>query len=82
MLDQAPDQEAVEEMRAQLESFGGIDSIPAEVWIDEDGLPRRMKMSMDFEGGSADMEMSVDMFDYGIDVEVEPPAKFEELPSS
>jgi hypothetical protein len=82
MLDQAPDQEAVEEIRARLEAFGDVGSIPAEVWIDEDGLPRRMEMSIDLEGDATDMEMSVDMFDYGIEVDVQAPEKFEELPSS
>lgn len=79
MLDQAPDQEAVEEMREQLETLGDMDSIPAEVWIDEDGLPRRMTMSMDL-GDEGSMDISLDMFDYGIEVDVEPPKAFEELP--
>lgn len=82
ILDQAPDQEAVAEMRARLESFGDVGSIPAEVWLDEDGLPRRMEMSMDFDGDGADLEISVEMFDYGIEVDIRPPKKFKELPSS
>ena len=79
ILDQARDQEAVEDMRAQLETLGDLDAIPAEVWLDEDGLPRRMTMSMDF-GDDGAMEMSFDMFDYGIEVDVQPPKDFEELP--
>lgn len=82
ILDQAEDQEAVEEMRAQLETLGNFDSFPAEVWIDEDGLPRRMTVAMDFGDGAGSMEVSIDMFDYGIEVDVRPPAKFEEMPSS
>lgn len=82
ILDQAPDQEAVEEMRAQLEAFGDVDSVPAEVWIDEDGLPRRMEMTMDLGDDAGAMEISIDMFDYGIEVDVQPPKKFEELPGA
>lgn len=85
ILEQAPDQEAVEELEAQLDSLGSdLESVPCEVWIDEDGLPRRMKMSMEFDVGSqdGDMEISMDFSDYGIDVDVEAPKDFEELPAT
>lgn len=85
ILEQAPDQEAAEELEAQLDSLGGdFDSIPSEVWIDEDGLPRRMTISMEFDAGGqdGDMDISMDFFDYGIDVDVEPPKDFEELPAA
>lgn len=82
MLDQAPDQEAADEIRAQFEAMGGdIDTIPSEVWIDEDGLPRRMQLSMSIEaeGQTAELDMTIDLFDYGVDVEVEPPADYEDV---
>jgi hypothetical protein len=81
MLDQARDQEAVEAMRAQLEAFGDVDSFPMEVWIDEDGLPRRMDVVMDMADIGA-MDASIEMFDYGVEVDVRPPRKFQELPGS
>lgn len=84
MLEQLPESE-VEQFESQMEALGGsVESIPAEVWIDEDGLPRRMKMlmSIEVEGQSMEMDMAIDIFDYGVEVDVEPPAKFEELPTS
>ena len=82
ILDQAPDQEAAEEVRAQLESLGGdIDSIPAEVWIDEEGLPRRMKMDMsvDAQGQTAEILITMEFSDYGVEVDIQPPKDFEEI---
>jgi hypothetical protein len=84
MLEQLPESE-VDELEAQMEALGGsVKSIPAEVWIDEDGLPRRMKMTMsiDAQGQSIEMDIDMEFFDYGLEVNVEPPAKFEELPTS
>lgn len=81
ILEQAPDEEAAD-VRAQLEALGGeLDSIPSDVWIDEDGLPRRMQLDMSIEaqGQTADMEITMDLFDYGVDVNVEPPADFEDI---
>lgn len=82
MLEQAPDQEGADEIEAQLESLGGaIDSIPSEVWIDEDGLARRIKldMSVEAQGQTADILITMEFSDYGVEVDVEPPAKFEEI---
>ncbi len=82
ILDQAPSEEAAEKTRAQLEALGGeVDSIPAEVWIDEEGLPRRMKldMSVEAQGQTADILITMDFSDYGVEVDVEPPADFEEI---
>ncbi len=85
ILEQAPDQEAADELKEQLDAFGGeIDAIPADVWIDDDGLPRRMKMTMSVEAGgqTADVDITVDLFDYGLEVDVKPPKKFEEFPAA
>lgn len=81
ILDQAPNQEAVEELRAQLEAFEGMDSIPSEVWIDDEGYPRRMSMtmSMEAEGQTMEMDITMDLFDYGVDVEITPPEKFQDV---
>ncbi|HYP23152.1 MAG TPA: DUF6612 family protein [Actinomycetota bacterium] len=82
ILDQAPDEEAADEIRAQLEQFGGeVDSIPADVWIDEEGLPRQMKldMSMEAQGQSIEMLITMGFSDYGAEVDIEPPADYEEI---
>lgn len=84
ILEQAPNDEAADEIRTQLEALGGeVDSIPADVWIDEDGLPRRMelKMSVEAQGESAEMDITMDLFDYGVEVDVEPPSDYEEISS-
>lgn len=73
-------EEEIDALRTQLETLGD-ESIPSEVWIDEDGLPRRMKLSMDVEAGgqSADMDLTIGLSDYGVEVDVEPPSDFEEV---
>lgn len=73
-------EEEVEALRTQLEALGD-ESVPSEVWIDEDGLPRRMTLAMNVEaeGQAADMDITVDLYDYGVEVDVEPPADYEEV---
>ncbi|HEX2294539.1 MAG TPA: hypothetical protein VHN37_04445 [Actinomycetota bacterium] len=82
MLDQAPDQESAERLRSRLDGFEGLETIPADVWIDADGLPRRMTVEMTFEAGgeSGGVDMSMDMFDFGVEVDARPPKRFEDLP--
>jgi hypothetical protein len=75
-------EEELEALRSQLEPMeDAAESIPTEVWVDEDGLPRRIKLSMSFEtaGESMEMDMTMDLFDYGLDVDVEPPSRYEDL---
>jgi hypothetical protein len=55
----------------------GLDSMPLDVWLDGDGLPRRILIDTTFEvsGQQAAFHMQVDMSDYGAPVEVAlPPA--------
>ncbi|MEW6476215.1 MAG: hypothetical protein AB1679_28485 [Actinomycetota bacterium] len=56
----------------------GTTTMPAEVWLDADGLPRRMayEMSMSLGAGAPPMtfRVSMDMFDFGQPVTVTPPA--------
>lgn len=85
-------QDASEDVKAAMaqavEQFG-FGTYPAEVWIDDDDLPRRVAFSMDLskakipgaEGidpgaaGLGTMTIEMDMFDYGVDVDLEiPPA--------
>lgn len=65
---------AVSEVLGQL----GNPLLPGEVWLDADGLPRRMsfEMSMAPGAGAAPMKVSVsmDMFDFGQPVSITPPA--------
>ncbi len=75
-------EESPEELRAVLE--GALDSLekqlgtsefPIEVWIDEDGLARRYRQDLSIPnpsgGGDIEQSMTMELFDFGIDVEVE-----------
>lgn len=74
-LEQAPNQDAVDEFEAKFGSdLGSLPSVPVDVWIDAEGLPRRIELSV------AGMSVSADFFDYGTDVDVEAPKDFEEFP--
>ena len=63
--------DAMSEMLEQLRSA----TIPIEVFIGDDDLVRRitMKMDMAVEGQRIDMSMTMDYFDFGVDVDVEAP---------
>jgi hypothetical protein len=62
----------------QFEALGIDEKIPFEIWIDDEGLPRRQRITMDFgdlgpgsEGAA--MEMTVDFSDFGEPVDIEIP---------
>jgi hypothetical protein len=68
------------EARAAIEALlaeSGLETIPAEVWIDGDGLVRRIGLAyegMEFTPGQkGDMTLRVELYDYGVEVEVQPP---------
>jgi hypothetical protein len=70
-----------EQLEAAVEQFGalGIDEkIPFQIWIDEDGLPRRQRITMDFGDlvpgvEEAHLDMTVDYSAFGERVDVEVP---------
>jgi hypothetical protein len=78
-------EEADEKTRKQLEAMVeqfealGIDAkMPFQIWIDDEGLPRRQRITMDFGdlvpgAGEARMEMTVDYSAFGEPVHVEIP---------
>ena len=49
----------------------GIETLPLDVWIGDDDLPRRIRMALGAAG--SDIEIDVVMFDYGKPVDVEAP---------
>ncbi len=62
----------------QFESLGIDEKIPFEIWIDEEGLPRRQRITMDFGklvpgAEEASMEMTVDFSDFGKPVHIKIP---------
>jgi hypothetical protein len=65
----------------KVSELSGISQAPIDVWIDDDGLPRRMRYSFanpratDASPAVGGMTMTMEFFDYGTDVQVEvPPA--------
>lgn len=75
----ADQREAVEPLLKQLD--GSLGEMPVDVWIDGDGLARRMRMNMDglmanamgAAGGEGRASVTIDFFDYGDDIEVTVP---------
>ncbi|HWC15146.1 MAG TPA: hypothetical protein VG929_11240 [Actinomycetota bacterium] len=66
-------------IKAMQEQIGKAD-FPVEVWIGDDGFLRRMRMSMQSDGGTQgafSMTMRLDMYDFGEAVTVEVPAASE-----
>jgi hypothetical protein len=63
----------------KVSELSGIRKAPIDVWIDDDGLPRRMTYSFANPGATTEspalggMTMTTDFFDYGTDVRVEVP---------
>lgn len=66
------------EMREQVRSTftsAGITSVPIEVWVDGDGLPRRIETKVSTQGIDAVSRM--EMFDYGKPVDITVPSAVE-----
>lgn len=85
-LEQAPADQR-EQLEAQLDQMGAGDAkLPVEVWVDADGLPRRMTMGFDGlpaaagAGDGASVEISMEFFDYGEPVEIGVPSPDEVTP--
>jgi hypothetical protein len=56
-----------------LRKLAGIESIPAEAWLDKQGRIRRMKIDMSF-GGAYTMSLTEELYAFGIKVDAQPPA--------
>src|SRR5438876_7827569 len=59
-----------------LRKLTGVQSFPAEAWIDDQGRVRRMKIDMSFNGptgGAFTMSMTEDLYAFGVKVNVQPP---------
>jgi hypothetical protein len=68
-----------EAMREALESvikMIGVDAYPAQAWIDAQGRVRRLQIAMSFTTpqGAMSMTMVEDLYDFGVRVDITPPA--------
>jgi hypothetical protein len=63
--------QAAEQLVDQVET----DTLPVEVYVDADGLLRRLALdlSMNVEGQTLSMKQTTDFYDFGVDVDVEAP---------
>ena len=74
----AATKERLEAAVEQFEALGIETKIPFEIWIDEEGLPRRQGITMDFGdlvpgAGEASLEMTVNYSAFGEPVDIEIP---------
>ena len=67
-------QRARDEMKAMLDEVGD-EELPIEVFVDDEGMLRRitMELGMAVEGQEVAMTMEMDFFDFGVDVDVQAP---------
>lgn len=79
VVERAPEDQR-EQLRAtidQLIEASGIETMPTEVWIDEEGLARRIKLAygaMELAPGqTGGMTMTMELFDFGVEVDIQPP---------
>jgi hypothetical protein len=76
VAEQVPE-EARESYRTLME-LSGQSEIPVEVWIDEEGLTRRIRYEQKLADGTT-MDLTQEYFDFGTEVDVEPPPDSEVL---
>lgn len=72
-------------LQAQLDTMTeGLGNVPVEVWVDDDGLARRLRIGLDQPSGAAGESiagsMTIDFFDYGQPVDIEVPSPDEVTP--
>ncbi len=76
----AKDNKALRKTFEAVRKLTGVDSYPAEAWIDDQGRIRRMKIDMSFNaptGGAFTMSMTEELYAFGVKVNVRPPAASE-----
>jgi hypothetical protein len=73
-IDQAPkrDRPNLERALERLKKAGVETVVPVEVWVDREGLARRVRQSWPVVNDEK-LEITFDMFDFGVDVDVKAP---------
>ena len=69
-------QELVRKATERLIEQLGVGAVPVDVWVDGDGLVRRLSLAFDVpmtERGAASSAVTIELFEYGVPVAVEPP---------
>jgi hypothetical protein len=68
--------DALRESLEKLMDMSGVDSYPAEAWIDDKGNVRRIKIDMSFNaptGGEFTMTMTEELYDFGVKATIQAP---------
>lgn len=79
VADAAPPEqrEALRAQTEQLRELSGISEVPTEVWVDDEGLVRRQQLTYRNTrfgpGQEGDMTLTMELYDFGVEVDVEPP---------
>jgi hypothetical protein len=60
----------------ELRRLTANDKLPVDVWVDDDGYVRREKWKekVDFGNRKTDIDLNLELFDFGTSVQAEPPA--------
>jgi hypothetical protein len=72
----AKENSAMSKSIQQVLDMTDADSFPAEAWIDNKGNVRKMKIEMSMNaptGGELKMTMTEELYDFGVDVTIQPP---------
>ena len=75
-IEQAPP-EARDQLRSFAEASGLPDAYPLEVWIDDDALVRRVRTVVEVQdetAGPVTQQTTLELFDFGLPVDLDPPA--------
>jgi hypothetical protein len=86
MLEQAPEEkrEVLRTSVEQMKRLSGETSFPVEVWVDENDFVRRIRLEQSIPaaaGGPGQMKMTMDLFEFGTDVDVglPPPSRVTDI---
>jgi hypothetical protein len=74
-VDQTPE-ELRKQRRTSTDAAGLPSRYPMEVWIDDDGLPRRIRTVLEVDEEGTDRtthQTTLDLYDFGVSVDVTPP---------
>jgi hypothetical protein len=69
-----------DQQRAMRKYLGlmGIKTYPVDLWVDRDGIVRKVSVKLEYKlpaGDYVQMKLSEEYYDFGVDVDIEPPPR-------
>jgi LppX_LprAFG lipoprotein len=58
----------------QAIEVSGVKTVPVNVWLDHDGMARRVRYDMPLPGQEGSVTSTIELYDFGIEVDVQPPS--------